>query len=104
MDPVGAYTAKCKRGNGTLEYTHMLRCLSRQSYPNGTVISESSQAKMLQMTRHVDDITEDDIGDAASSESLSQTNMGATAVAIIIVIFVFIALAILCYAQRYKVI
>ena len=94
-------TSHCKRSNGTLEYSFKLRCLARQIFPNGTVISESSQAKDLTVERFVDNITEDmkPINAAKTGES----NVGGSVITGLIVILVLVALGMVCYAQRFKV-
>ena len=91
----------CKRRNGTLQYNFTLRCLSRQIFPNGTVINESSLAKRISVERYADNITEDM---EPSTEPLTgTTNIGATVVTVLVVILVLVAIALLCYAQKFKV-
>ena len=92
----------CKRSNGTLEYRFTLRCLSRQIFPNGTVISESSLAKDLTVERFVDNITED--MKPIKEPQTGQTNVGASVITGLIVIMILVAIGIVCYAQRFKVI
>lgn len=94
-------TESCKISNGTLEYDFTLRCLSRQIFPNGTVINESSLAKRLSVERYVENLTED--MEPPSDSLIKESNIGATVITAIIVIIVMIAIALVCYAQKYKV-
>ena len=92
---------RCKRSNGTFEYGFTLRCLLRQTFPNGTVINESSLAKKLFVQRYVDDITQD--MEPKFEPIVNNTNIGATVVTALIVIAVLVAIGLVCYAQKYKV-
>ena len=94
-------SSDCKRSNGTLEYTFRLRCLARQIFPNGTVISESSQVKDLTVERVVDNITEDMKPEI--EPQTGETNVGASVITGLIVILILFAIGIVCYAQRSKV-
>ena len=91
----------CKRSNGTFEYGFTLRCLLWQTFPNGTVINESSLAKKLFVQRYVDDITQD--MEPKFEPIVNNTNIGATVVTALIVIAVLVAIGLVCYAQKYKV-
>ena len=91
----------CKRSNGTFEYGFTLRCLLRQTFPNGTVINESSLAKQLSVQRYVDDITQD--MEPKFEFIVKNTNIGATVLTSLIVIAVLVAIGLVCYAQKYKV-
>ena len=91
----------CKIRNGTLEYNFTLRCLSRQVFPDGTVINESSLAKRLSVERYVENLT-DDMGPTSDSIT-NRSNVGATVITALVVIIVMIAIALVCYAQKYKV-
>ena len=95
-------SSDCKRSNGTLEYSFRLRCLARQIFPNGTVISESSQVKDLTVERLVDNITED--MKPMTEHQTGKTNVGASVITALIVILILVAIGIVCYAQRFKVI
>ena len=92
---VDSSTGKCKISNGTLEYFYTLRCLSRQTFPNDTVINESSLARKLNVVKYVDDITA--YMEPPPNEALTQTNVGATVITALIVILVFIAISLLSF-------
>ena len=94
-------SSDCKRSNGTLEYKFRLRCLARQIFPNGTVISESSQVKDLTVERFVDNITEHMKPEI--EPQTGETNVGASVITGLIVILILVAIGIVCYAQRFKV-
>ena len=91
----------CKRSNGSLVYSFTLRCLSRQMFPNGTIIDESSLAENLSVERYVDNITED--MEPLNRPLTGETNIGASVITALVVIVVFVAVALVCYAQKYKV-
>ena len=95
-------SSDCMKSNGTLEYSFRLRCLARQIFPNGTVISESSQVKDLTVERLVDNITED--MKPMTEHQTGKTNVGASVITALIVILILVAIGIVCYAQRFKVI
>ena len=94
-------TGSCRVSNGTLKYNFTLRCLSRQFFPNGTVITESSVAKRLSVDRYVKTLSND--MEPKTDSLIKRSNVGATVITTIIVIIVIIAIALVCYAQKYKV-